>query len=130
MNKLKISLLTAVTSLVSLAPVVYAVDRIDIKDPGVGVSNLGFLISAGIKLAMLLAVLIVFVYLVWGGFQWITSGGDKAAVDAAKHRLTAAIIGLAIIACAWAFILIVENFFGISIFGTKGFDIPSAKTGL
>jgi len=91
------------------------------------VQNVGDLISAGIGTAFLISFLLVFVMLVMGGVQWITSGGDKENTQKAKDRLTSALVGLAIIGGAWALMKVVEFFFGISILG--GFDLPSAAGG-
>ena len=104
---------------------VMAQTPITIEDPGMGVTDFGKLISAGIKTAMLVAALITFIFLIWGGIQWITSGGDKSNYEAAKNRITAALVGLAIVASAWALMTLVEQFFGINILG--GFEIPTAN---
>ena len=88
------------------------------------VQNVGDLISAGIGTAFLISFLLVFVMLVMGGVQWITSGGDKENTQKAKDRLTSALVGLAIIGGAWALMKLIEFFFGISILG--GFTLPSA----
>ena len=53
--------------------------------------------------------------LVWGGIQWIMSGGDKAKTEEARNRITAALVGLAIVASAWAIMKLVEYFFGLNI---------------
>jgi hypothetical protein len=89
------------------------------------IQNVGDLISAGIGTAFLISFLLVFVMLVMGGVQWITSGGDKENTQKAKDRLTSALVGLAIIGGAWALMKVVEFFFGISILG--GITLPSAK---
>ena len=88
------------------------------------VQNVGDLISAGIGTAFLISFLLVFVMLVMGGVQWITSGVDKENTQKAKDRLTSALVGLAIIGGAWALMKLIEFFFGISILG--GFTLPSA----
>ena len=98
--------------------------EITIEEPTGGVKDFGKLISAGIKIALLMAALLTFAYLIWGGLQWIMSGGDKAKYEAARDRITAALIGLVIVAAAWAFMKLIEYFFGIEILG--GFTIPSA----
>lgn len=85
------------------------------KPPGVQYTDIGLLISNIISVAMVLAGLIVFAFLVWGGVQWITSGGDKAGVEAARNRITAALIGLVIVAAAYAIMRILEAFFGTCI---------------
>ena len=117
--------------MMSLLSTVYAEGgTIDIgpkaKEAGVDtVQNIGDLIGAAIGSAFLIAFLLVFAMLVWGGVQWITSGGDKENTQKAKDRLTSALVGLGIIGGAWALMKLVEFFFGISILG--GFTLPSAK---
>lgn len=102
---------------------------ITIGDPGVGlgaISDLGYIISAVIGIVFILSGILVFAMLVWGGIQWITSGGDKDNTQKAKDRITNALVGIAIVASAWAITKLVEFFFGITIIG--GFKIPSATT--
>lgn len=55
-----------------------------------------------------------FVFLL-GAIQWISSGGDKAAVDAARGKITNAIIGVVILISAIAIVKLIEQFFGINI---------------
>lgn len=88
------------------------------------ISDLGFIISAVIGIVFILAGILVFAMLVWGGIQWITSGGDKDSTQKAKDRITNALVGIAIVASAWAITKLVEFFFGIQIIGS--FDLPSA----
>lgn len=103
---------------------VYAqVQDIDISPPPGGVTDFGRLISSGIQVALIVAAILTFAYLIWGGIQWITSGGDKAQYEAARGRITAALIGLAIVAAAYAVMELVGYFFGIDVFN---FTIPSA----
>ncbi|MBI3980492.1 hypothetical protein HY345_00670 [Candidatus Microgenomates bacterium] len=91
----------------------------------VKITDVGRLISGLIGVAMLLAALAVFIYLIWGGFEWITSGGDKAGVENARNKITAALIGLVIVASAWAIMRLVEFFFGITVIsGTVSIPKP------
>jgi hypothetical protein len=87
------------------------------KPPGFQIEDLGLLISRAIGVALLIAGILVFVYLVWGGIQWITSGGDKAKTEEARSRITAALIGLAIVAAAWAVMQLISFFFGVDVLG-------------
>ena len=89
------------------------------------IQNIGNLVSAGIGAAFLISFLLVFVMLVWGGIQWITSGGDKENTQKAKDRITHALVGLAIIAGAWAMMKLVEFFFGIDILN-GALNLPKA----
>jgi len=45
--------------------------------------------------------LIAVVVILYGGFRWMTAGGNEDAVKKAKHTLTAGIIGLIIVLAAW-----------------------------
>lgn len=88
-----------------------------------GVTSLGRLISAAFGVAVLLAVIFVFMQLIQGGYAWITAGGDKSKVEEARTRITNALIGLAIVAAAWAIIVVVGQFFGVTITDIR---LPSA----
>lgn len=101
---------------------VYAADSSIIINPPKGfniITNLGVLISNGITLLMIVAAIATFFYLVWGGLEWITSGGEKAGTEAAKSKITNAFIGLVIVFSAWAIMGVFEKFFGIKILGTE-----------
>ena len=133
-----IGIFSLLTFIISVFPVLAAADdggggssggvvtTITISDTGYGITDLNLLISSGIKLAIILAAIITFAFLIWGGIEWITSGGDKAKYEAARNRITAALVGLAIVAAAWAIMVIVGKFLGINILNT-GIVIPSAR---
>jgi hypothetical protein len=65
--------------------------------------------------ALTIAGIITFIFLVWGGIEWITGGGDKQKTESAKNRITQALVGLTIIACSWALYQLILFFFGIDI---------------
>lgn len=96
---------------------------ISIPKPAGLPSDFGLILSGVIQLILVVAGLATFIFLIWGGIQWITSGGDKAGVEAAQHRIQAALLGLFIVIGTWALMLIVEQFFGISIL--RGIKIKS-----
>jgi hypothetical protein len=50
-----------------------------------------------------------------GGIQWISSGGDKTALEGARGKITNAVIGIIILFSLFAILKIVEDFFGINI---------------
>lgn len=106
-----------------LTPVYAQVQDIDIAAPPGGITDFGKLLSSGLQVALIVAAILTFAFLIWGGIQWITSGGDKAQYEAARGRIVAALIGLAIVAAAYAIMQLVGHFFGIDVFR---FSIPSA----
>ena len=87
------------------------------KPPGFQIEDLGKFVSNAAGVALVIAAILVFVFLIWGGIQWITSGGDKGKTEEARNRITAAFVGLAIVAAAWAVVQLISTFFGIDIFG-------------
>lgn len=101
----------------SLIPQAFAQNISIQQPPNFNITDLGKLISAAIGLALIIAAILVFAYLILGGIQYITSGGDKGKTEEARARISAALVGLAIVAAAWAVIQIVGYFFGIDIFG-------------
>jgi len=107
---------------------IFAAD-ITINQPAtVKITEIGSLISAVVGTLLILAALITFVYLILGGIQWITSGGDKTAMEAARNKITHAIVGLVIVGSAWAIMALVQNFLGISIIGSGGINLPKPYT--
>jgi len=106
-----------------LIPPVYAQSTITIHEPSAGIKDIGKLLSSSIQVAMIIAAILTFVYLVWGGIQWILSGGDKTQTQAARDRITMALIGLGIVAAAWALMKVIGFFFGVDVFQ---FKIPTA----
>ncbi len=91
---------------------------ITIKQPGnVKIGDLGSLISALVGALLVVAALLAFFFLILGGIQWITSGGDKTGMEAARNKITHAIVGLVIVGAAWAIMILLQNFLGITVIG-------------
>lgn len=81
--------------------------------------ELGSFVSQIVGLALSIAAIVAFVFLVWGGIEWIVAGGDKGKIESARNRITGAIVGLAIVALSWAIYLLLDNFFGIGVAGRQ-----------
>ena len=93
-----------------------AFDDIEV-DPGTGyATDFGKMFSSILNVVMLIAAVLVFAFLIYGGVQWITSGGDKTKAEEARNKITAAIIGLIIVAASYAVITLVVNFLGFGSF--------------
>ena len=75
----------------------------------------GGIVSGLISFIMIIAALVFFFMLVLGGIQWMLSGGDKAGAEAARGKITAALIGLVIVFSAWAIVQLVNAVFGVNI---------------
>ena len=78
-----------------------------------GPAAVGAFIGSIVGILIIGAFVLAFVYLLLGGYDWITSGGDKAKLQAARDRITNAIIGLIVVAAAWAVMMLVSGFVGV-----------------
>lgn len=116
-KKLALATGTAFSSMLASASMVMAEVNIEPIDTGKGyATNFGTMFSSILNVVMLVAALLVFGYMIWGGVEWITSGGDKNKAEGARNKLTAAIIGLVIIAASYAVVTLVVQFLGFSDF--------------
>jgi small neutral amino acid transporter SnatA (MarC family) len=88
--------------------------------------NLGPLVGSLLQFIFVIAVLVALFFLVYGGFRWLVSGGDKTQVGAAREHIVAAIIGLVIIFLSYFILSILLGFFGISLSNLKIPTIPGA----
>jgi Type IV secretion system pilin len=102
----------------SLIPqVLAAAGTIGVPQPtGMKITDIGVLISRVISLAFIVAGILTFAFLVMGGIEWLTSGGDKGKTENARNRITAAVVGLAIVAASWALMKLIAYFFGVDVF--------------
>jgi hypothetical protein len=82
------------------------------------ISNMQFptMVAGLVKFVLVVAALVFFFVLVIGGIQWIMSGGDKTGAETARKRITAALVGLAIVFAAWAIGTLIKTLFGFDIF--------------
>ncbi len=80
-------------------------------------NSLGDFVSRTIPAIILVAALATFIYLLYGGVEWIMAGGEKGKIENARNRITQGIIGLAIVASSWAIFQLIMYFFGIDILG-------------
>lgn len=82
---------------------------------GAGGNILGGIISGIIGLLIVVAFILSFLQVIVGGIQWATSGDDKNGLESARNKITHGIVGLIIVAAAWAIFLLVGNFLGMDI---------------
>lgn len=83
---------------------------------GFRIPTLAELISILVKMVLIIGGILVFGFMLFGGIQYISSGGDKLQAQQARDKITYAIIGLIIIVGAYAIAKVMEVAFGIDIF--------------
>jgi hypothetical protein len=77
-------------------------------------TDIGKLISFVLRVVLAIGALLVFGYLVMGGIEYITSGGEKGKTESARNKITAAIVGLIILAASWAILNLALSFLGLN----------------
>lgn len=75
----------------------------------------GNIIWLFIQLLFLAALLISLFMLIWGGFRFMTSGGNKQELDLARKTLAFAIIGLVVVFLSLVIINFLGGFFSVPI---------------
>ncbi len=68
-----------------------------------------------LTLGLIIGVLIFFFIIVIGAIQWISSGGDKNALEGARSKITNAIVGIVVLFAVFAVLRLVGDFLGITI---------------
>ena len=75
--------------------------------------SLGKIISQLLPYLFAIAGLLLLLYLIWGGFSLMTSGGDPKHMDQAKGKITNAIIGFLLLFVSYWLVQILQVIFGL-----------------
>lgn len=77
--------------------------------------GLAFYIATLWKTVVTVGGLAFIIYLVWGGIEYLTSGGDKSKIADATTKITSSVIGVAILVASYAITLFIQGVFKINI---------------
>lgn len=99
---------TAVTAGAMVAAAMPALAQVTV--PGGFFKSFDLFFNRILFVVLAVAALLVFFYLIWGGIEWITSGGDKGKTEKARDKITASVVGLIILAASYAILTIALNF--------------------
>jgi len=91
----------------------YTPGKIDITKANL---TIGDIISAILPYIFAIAGLILFVFLIMGGFELLTSAGNPESAKKAQEKITSALVGFIIIFLAYWLAQALEIIFGIQIF--------------
>lgn len=75
-------------------------------------NNILDIVAGLINTALYIAGILAFIYLIYAGFQYITSGGDSTQAEKAKKNIAHVIIGIIIIALSYLIIQFVFSALG------------------
>jgi len=81
----------------------------NVSNTGLGSQDVRTTVSRIINVALSFVGVIVLVIILYGGFLWMTAGGNEEKVGQAKQWIYGGIIGLVIILCSYAIAQFVIN---------------------
>ncbi|HSX09200.1 MAG TPA: hypothetical protein VLF93_03540 [Candidatus Saccharimonadales bacterium] len=85
--------------------------------PSGGLSVTSKIIANSITIMLIVGVILALIFLILGGIQWITSGGDKSKLSSARARITYAIIGLIVAFAAFFIVSVIGFVFKVNLLG-------------
>lgn len=71
---------------------------------------------------------LLLIYLIWGGLDWITSGGDSSKTANARKKITQAIIGMIVLAFSFVIVGFVSSLLFGSDFNLLNLSLTSLTT--
>lgn len=94
------------------------VNPIVIKSPlhgpgGQSIEKIADIINIGIQFLFPLAAILVFFYLVWGGYDFLLSQGDPEKIKTGKGKITSAIIGFILLVLSYFITNLIARIFGL-----------------
>ena len=88
----------------------------DVTDPSVRSALFGGYVGGLLQAVMVIALLIVLTFLVWGSIEYISAGGEKSKLETARNKITGAIAGLIVLAASLAIFFFIQNLIGVKVF--------------
>lgn len=79
------------------------------------ISNLGCIFGDIVKSFITFAAIILFVFLLIGGFKYITSAGDPKALEGAQKTITYAIGGLIVVLLSFLILVLIKQITGVDV---------------
>ncbi len=81
-----------------------------------GAGGISKFLSNLIALIFSIATIVLIFMILWGAYDWLTSGGDKEKLENAKKKLINAFVGIMLFAIAFAVIRVLGQFTGFKFF--------------
>lgn len=115
--KQPLHLVTAITALVVLHFASYQQAYAELVKSGEAsqFSDLEIIVDNIIRAVVPIAGVVLFAMLVYGGMQYLSSGGNPESMQKARSALTYAVAGVALLVVAWLALLFVQTFTGVRV---------------
>ncbi len=84
--------------------------------PDASNTSVGQIVGWGLNVFIFVGIVASLGFIIFGGFKWITSGGDKQRLDAARKTIIYSIVGLIIMVLSVIAIAFIGSIFGVKYF--------------
>ncbi len=84
-----------------------------IEGPLQGINTLGDLVNKIVELLIPLAGIILFLVLIWGGYDFLMSQGNPEKIKSAQAKITTGIIGFVLLILAYVIVKLIAKIFGV-----------------
>lgn len=84
-----------------------------ITGPLKNINTLADFINIVVQFIYPFAGILLFIYLAWGGYDYLLSGGNPEKVKAGQGKITSAFIGFALLFLSYVLVQIIARIFGL-----------------
>ena len=98
----------------------------DLKDIGTAVygtdkaADLKQVVASLVQIVLGFVGIIFVILIIWGGLEWMTSGGNEQKIESAKNRIKNATIGLVLVVLAYTIAYTITRWLSIATGGAGG----------
>lgn len=86
---------------------------VKLTGPLVGINSLADLINLALSFLVPLAGVILFLVIIWGGYDILMSSGNADKVQSGKQKITAGIVGFVLLASSYFIAKLIGFIFGV-----------------
>ncbi len=84
-----------------------------IKGPLIGINDIGQLMSKVILFLIPLGGVILFLILIWGGYDFLISRGNPEKIKSARAKITTGLIGFFLLIVSYLIVRLISQVFGL-----------------
>ncbi len=86
---------------------------VKLEGPLKGINSLGDLINLALSFLVPLAGVILFLVIIWGGYDILMSGGNADKVQSGRQKITAGIVGFVLLTASYFIAKLLGFIFGV-----------------
>lgn len=101
-----------------------------LKGDRTGAGTISLFLSNAVNLIFSIAAVVLLFMILWGAFDWMISEGEKEKIAAARSKILNAMIGMILIAIAFAIVRLLSQFTGFSFFKDQNIKVYRDANGL